>query len=229
MVNLATEALIEKVNATGTNFPAELSEFEEVGWSPSRASAFGRHASHDSPAPLNACSTGRCRSATRPSSSGVSWAPDRAVVLTDGRPGRSAAAAARAARRQSVEPARRGRRARALPYEQWPGSPPVADPQEIEPCAHRPTHRSAAVPDLPAVGQRRAGPQEIRARPPDARRVLGLLPAELDPHAPLHAGAGTSATARRPAGHRCPLPGFAASREEQAVRDRRGALGSTTR
>ena len=31
VVNLATEALIEKVNATATNFPAELSEFEEVG------------------------------------------------------------------------------------------------------------------------------------------------------------------------------------------------------
>lgn len=34
VVSLATESLFEHINATGTNFPAELSEFSEVGLTP---------------------------------------------------------------------------------------------------------------------------------------------------------------------------------------------------
>ena len=59
-----------------------------------------------------------------------------------------------------------------------------------------------ALPPRAAVDQRRAAADGQAARPPGARRVLGLLPRQLAAHAPLRARLARALRGRRPAGDR---------------------------
>src|SRR5512139_1344142 len=67
-------------------------------------------------------------------------------------------------------------------------------------------HHPAPVPAEASVGQRRVASHGPAARPPRARRVLGLLPRAVAPHAPLPAGLARALRRRRPARRARPLP-----------------------